>query len=100
MRLDTQRLQTLDQIRQFLADNRPIDLRPQTRAEAYAFVAETLERFDYPGRGKADNQGRPRDEGTAGRRPEPPPRGGVGGGGRPRAPGGRPGRRTSPPQQD
>ena len=54
MRLDTQRLQTLDQIRQFLADNRPLDLRPQTRAEAYAFVAETLERFDYPGRGKAD----------------------------------------------
>ena len=54
MRLDTQRLQTLDQIRQFLADNRPIDLRPQTRAEAYAFVAETLERFDYPDRGKAD----------------------------------------------
>ena len=61
MRLDTQRLQTLDQIRQFLADNRqcladnrPLDLRPQTRAEAYAFVAETLERCDYPGRGKAD----------------------------------------------
>ena len=47
VRLDTQRLQTLDQIREFLADSRPLDLQPQTRAEAYAFVAETLERFDY-----------------------------------------------------
>ena len=41
MRLDTQRLQTLDQIREFLADSRPLDLQPQTRAEAYALVAET-----------------------------------------------------------
>lgn len=54
MRLDTQRLQTLDQVREFLAGSRPLDLRPETRAEAYAFVAETLERFDYPRRGKAD----------------------------------------------
>lgn len=54
MRLDTRRLQTLDQVREFLAGSRPLDLRPETRAEAYAFVAETLERFDYPRRGKAD----------------------------------------------
>ena len=54
MRLDTQRLQTLDQIREFLADSRPLDLQPQTRAEAYALVAETLERFDYARQGKAD----------------------------------------------
>ena len=54
VRLDTQRLQTLDQIREFLADSRPLDLQPQTRAEAYAFVAETLERFDYARQGKAD----------------------------------------------
>ena len=54
MRLDTQRLQTVDQVREFLAGSRPLDLRPETRAEAYAFVAETLERFDYPRRGKAD----------------------------------------------
>ena len=54
MRLDTRRLQTLDQIQEFLADSRPLDPRPQTRVEAYAFVAETLERFDYPDRGKAD----------------------------------------------
>ena len=54
VRLDTHRLQTLDQVREFLAGSRSLDLHPQTRAEAYAFVAETLERFDYPRRGKAD----------------------------------------------
>ncbi len=54
VKLDTQRLQTLDQVREFLAGSRPLDLRPLTRAEAYTFVAETLERFDYPRRGKAD----------------------------------------------
>ena len=42
MKLDTQRLQTLDQVREFLAGSRPLDLQPETRAEAYAFVAETL----------------------------------------------------------
>ena len=34
-------------VREFLAGSRPLDLQPQTRAEAYAFVAETLQRFDY-----------------------------------------------------
>ena len=54
VKLDTQPLQTLDQVREFLAGSRPLDLQPQTRAEAYAFVAETLQRFDYSRRGKAD----------------------------------------------
>ena len=54
VKLDTQRLQTLDQIREFLAGSRPLDLQPETRAEAYAFVAETLQRFDYSRQGKAD----------------------------------------------
>ena len=54
VKLDTQRLQTLDQVREFLAGSRPLDLHPQTRAEAYAFVAEALQRFDYSRRGKAD----------------------------------------------
>ena len=43
VKLDTQRLQTLDQVREFLAGSRPLDLQPETRAEAYAFVAETLQ---------------------------------------------------------
>ena len=54
VKLDTQRLQTLDQIREFVAGSRPLDLQPETRAEAYAFVAETLQRFDYSRQGKAD----------------------------------------------
>ena len=54
VKLDTQRLQTLDQVREFLAGSRPLDLQPQTRAEAYAFVAEALQRFDYSRQGKAD----------------------------------------------
>ena len=54
VKLDTQRLQTLNQVREFLAGSRPLDLQPETRAEAYAFVAETLQRFDYSRRGKAD----------------------------------------------
>ena len=54
MTLDTQRLQTLAQVGEFLAGSRPLALQPRTRAQAYAFVAETLQRFDYPRLGKAD----------------------------------------------
>ena len=52
VKLDTQRLQTLDQVREFLAGSRPLDLQLETRAEAYAFVAETLQRFDSPAGGR------------------------------------------------
>ena len=54
MKLDTQRLQTLDQVREFLAGSRPLDLQPQTRAEAYAFVAEApaTVRLLPPGEGR------------------------------------------------
>ena len=54
MRLDTHRLQTLDQVREFLAGSEGIDLQPQSRADACAFVAKTLQRFDYALRGKTD----------------------------------------------
>ena len=54
MRLDTQRLQTLDQVREFVAGSGGLDLQPQSRADAYAFVAKTLQRFDYALLGKAD----------------------------------------------
>ena len=67
MRLDTRRLQTLDQVREFLAGSRPLDLRLQTRAEACAFAAETLQRFDYPRRprrstAETPGQGRPTND--------------------------------------
>ena len=54
MTLDTHRLQTLAQVGEFLAGSRPLAVQPRTRSEAYAFVAETLQRFDYPRLGKAD----------------------------------------------
>ena len=46
MRLDTRRLQTLEQVREFLAGGAGIDLQSRSRADACAFVAKTLERFD------------------------------------------------------
>ena len=52
--LDTHRLQTLDQVREFLDGSEQVDLQPQTRADAYAFVAKTVRRFDYALRGRAD----------------------------------------------
>ena len=54
VRLDTHRLQTLDQVREFLDGSEQVDLQPQTRADSYAFVAKTVRRFDYALRGKAD----------------------------------------------
>ena len=54
MTRDTHRLQTLDQVREFLDGSREIDLRPQTRADAYAFVVKTVQRFEYALRAKAD----------------------------------------------
>ena len=52
--LDTHRLQTLDQVREFLDGSEQVDLQPQTRADSYAFVAKTVRRFDYALRGRAD----------------------------------------------
>ena len=40
--LDTHRLQTLEQVREFLDGSQPIDLQVQTRAEAYAFVDQKV----------------------------------------------------------
>ena len=54
MRLDTHRLQTLDQVREFLAGSAGINLQPQRRADAYALVATILQRFDYALLRKAD----------------------------------------------
>ena len=52
--LHTHRLQTLDQVREFLDGSRTLDLQTQTRADAYALVAKTVQRFDYLLQGKAD----------------------------------------------
>ena len=52
VKLDTQRLQTLDQVREFLAGSRPLDLQPQTRAEAYAFVPRPCNGSTTPAGGR------------------------------------------------
>ena len=52
--LDVERLHTLDQVRAFLDGNEPVDFKPRSRAEAYAFVQRTLARFGYARLGKAD----------------------------------------------
>ena len=54
LNLDVERLHTLDQVRAFLDGNEPVDFKPRSRAEAYAFVQRTLARFGYARLGKAD----------------------------------------------
>lgn len=51
---DVERLHTLDQVRAFLEGNEPVDFKPRSRDEAYAFVQRTLARFGYARLGKAD----------------------------------------------
>ena len=46
--------QTLDQIREFLAGDRTTGLRIRTRGHAYAFIEQTLRRFDYFHLGRTD----------------------------------------------
>ena len=52
--LGIERLRTLEQVGAFLDGNEPVDFRPGTRREAYAFVQKALVRFDYASLGKAD----------------------------------------------
>ena len=52
--LDVERLHSLDPVRAFLDSNEPVDFKPRSWAEAYAFVQRTLARFGYARLGKAD----------------------------------------------
>ncbi len=54
MRLHTQGLQTLQDIRTFVAASQAVDFEITRRDEAYAFVADTLRRFGYWRCGRAD----------------------------------------------
>ena len=51
--LQTERLQTVEQIRGFLDGNGEVDFRPLDRDEAYGFVRRTLVRLDYDALGQA-----------------------------------------------
>lgn len=54
MKLHTQRLQTLAQIRAFVDGSQPLDFKPVDRQAAYDFVAQTLRQFQYPCCSRAD----------------------------------------------
>ena len=52
--LHTDRLRTLQHVREFLEGNQEVDLVAATRAAAYGFIEQTLGRFDYVHQGKAE----------------------------------------------
>ena len=52
--LQTQRVQTLEQVRRVAEGNKPVDLALAGRASAYEFIRGTLVPFDYAALGKAD----------------------------------------------
>ena len=52
--LQTQRVQTLEQLRRVAEGTEPVDFALAERASAYEFIRRTLVQFDYAGLGKAD----------------------------------------------
>ena len=52
--LQTQRVQTLEQVRRVAEGNEPVDFVLAERASAYEFIGRTLVQFDYAALGKAD----------------------------------------------
>ncbi len=52
--LQTQRVQTLEQVRRVAEGNEPVDFTLAERASAYEFIRRTLTQFDYAALGKAD----------------------------------------------
>ena len=53
MTLQTERLDSVEQIGDFLDGNGEVDFRPLDREEAYGFVRRTLVRLDYDAQGRA-----------------------------------------------
>ena len=54
MDIQTRRLRTVEQLRAFVAGNEAVDFQPQDRGEAYRFVRETLDRFNFRRLSKPD----------------------------------------------
>jgi hypothetical protein len=54
VKLHTQGLQTLEQVRAFLDGSQPLEISIEGREQAYAFIAETLRRFRYRLRSRAE----------------------------------------------
>ena len=54
LRLDIERVRTIDAVRDFVADSEPVDSCFTDRGEAYDFVTRTLRRLNCAGLSKAD----------------------------------------------
>ena len=54
MTLQTQRVQTLEQVHRVAAGEEPVQFEVLGRASAYDFIRRTLVQFDYAALGKAD----------------------------------------------
>ena len=54
LRLDIERLRTLEEVRDFLAGSEPVDFHFTDRRGAYDFVTRALRRLNYGGLSKAD----------------------------------------------
>ena len=54
LKLETERLSTLEEVRQFVAGSAAVDFTAVDRGSTYEFARRTLVRFDYGRRGKAD----------------------------------------------
>ena len=54
LKLDIERVRTIDEVRDFMAGSEPADFRLTDRRGAYDFVTRTLRRLSYAGLSKAD----------------------------------------------
>ena len=58
LKLDIERVRTVDEVRDFMACSEPVDFHLTERRGAYDFVTRTLRRLSYAGLTKADKGGR------------------------------------------
>ena len=54
LKLHSQRLQTVEEIRSFLTGATTFDFEPQSREETYRWIRDSLHQLRYPALGKAD----------------------------------------------
>ena len=54
LKLDIERVRTIDEVRDFMAGSEPVDFHLTDRRGAYDFVTRTLRRLNYAGLSKAD----------------------------------------------
>ena len=57
LKLDIERVRTIDEVRDFMAGSEPVDFHLTDRRGAYDFVTRTLRRLSYAGLSKADKGG-------------------------------------------